>query len=65
MAARDTFEWFVAGVAKECPPELQEYIKNLRMYLITLRSEDERQRFVDDAIQELHLRLEAKPPGDK
>ena len=53
MAALDTFEWFVSTTIKNPDEETKRYILRQREYLFSLRSEDERQRFVDEVIQEL------------
>jgi hypothetical protein len=56
MAALDTFEWYVSELRSEISPELEQYIRSQREYIFTLRSEDERQRFVDEVVQELRQR---------
>ncbi len=53
MAASETFEWYVSSMAKDVSPAKQQRIREQREYLLTLRSEDERQRFVDQIIDEL------------
>ncbi len=62
MAARDTFEWFVGAVTGRSDPKLQQYIREQREYLLTLRSEDERQRFVDSVLDELRKRTPPRRP---
>jgi hypothetical protein len=52
MAAQETFEWFVATQLAGKSPGLEAFIRDQRRYLFTLRSEDERQRFVEWAIAE-------------
>ena len=53
MAASETFEWYVSSMVKDVSPTKQQRIREQREYLLTLRSEDERQRFVDQIIDEL------------
>lgn len=53
MSALDTFEWFVTTQLKNTSPDLQIVIKKQREYLFSLRSEDERQRSVEDSINRL------------
>ena len=53
MSAYDTFEWYVSRMMKKPPANMEQFVKSLREELFTLRSEDERQRFVDQAIAEL------------
>ncbi|HLF13885.1 MAG TPA: hypothetical protein VI932_03220 [Bacteroidota bacterium] len=54
MSALDTFEWYVTTQLAGTSPEVGKFIRVQREYLFTLRSEDERQRFVDAVIVELH-----------
>ena len=60
MSAVDTFEWYLASAAKNASPDVQRYIERQRQYLYTLRSEDERQRFVNDLMGEISLMLSSK-----
>lgn len=53
MAAVDTFNWFVAPLLASGEERLLRRIAEQRAQLLTLRSEDERQRFVDGAMEEL------------
>ena len=53
MAATDAFEWYVASSLRDAPPEIQTYVNEQRALLLTLRSEDERQRFVERFIAEV------------
>ena len=57
MAAEDTFEWFVGTMMKNPTPEVTRRVKEARAVLLSLRSEDERQRFVDEAILRLRSKL--------
>jgi hypothetical protein len=56
MAAIDAFEWFVSTAIREPTPEIRQEIRNQREYLLSLRSEDERQRFVESVISRLGRR---------
>jgi hypothetical protein len=60
MAASDTFEWFIATMKKNPSPELLEAVREARIYLQTLRSEDERQRFVAETMERLHGTVRAR-----
>jgi len=53
MAAVDTYEWYVSTSIKNRTPDLLRLIGEQRVYLFSLRSEDERQRFVDTAMEEI------------
>ena len=55
MSAQDTFEWCIATIEQRPGAEMETFIKAQREYLHTLRSEDERQRFVEGVIQQLRL----------
>ncbi|HEY6191261.1 MAG TPA: hypothetical protein VI215_02935 [Bacteroidota bacterium] len=47
MSAVDTFEWYVSSFMKEGTPEIRKLVAENRDYLLSLRSEDERRRFVE------------------
>ena len=53
MAATDAFEWYVASSLRDAPPEILKNVNEQRAVLLTLRSEDERQRFVEEFITEI------------
>ena len=57
MGASETFDWFVNSQLVRKTPELEKFIVEQRDYLLTLRSEDEAQRFVDWVIEEIRGRL--------
>jgi hypothetical protein len=63
MSARDAFEWFVTTQVGGTSPALESFIRWQREYLFTLRSEDERQRFVEWAIGEVSRQARAGGPG--
>jgi hypothetical protein len=62
MSARDTFEWFVTTQLGGKSSSLESFIREQRQYLFTLRSEDERQRFVEWAIAEAARMARADGP---
>ncbi len=53
MAAQDAFEWFVGNMMKNPTADFARKVKEARAVLQSLRSEDERQRFVDEEIVRL------------
>jgi hypothetical protein len=55
MAASETFEWYVWNFVKKPEPHISQYIRQQRLILQSLRSEDERQRFVDGVMGELRM----------
>jgi len=60
MSAFDTFEWYVTTTIHHPTPETVRAIRSHREYLLTLRSEDERQRYVDEVIEEMRIMLHGK-----
>ena len=59
MASIETFDWVMSDMFPEPTPEIREYLKAQREYMLTLRSEDERQRFVEALREELRDRQKA------
>jgi hypothetical protein len=60
MAAIDTFEWYLSELQSGISPDLEQYIRSQREYMLTLRSEDERQRFVEEVVREVRQRGSSK-----
>jgi 1,2-phenylacetyl-CoA epoxidase catalytic subunit len=52
MAAIDTFHWLINDLFHHADAEEKKMIEGKREYLFSLRSEDERQRYVDELIGE-------------
>lgn len=50
MPARDSFDWFKRQVWPVLDEEARKYLDAQRQYLLTLRNEDERRRFVAEVI---------------
>ena len=63
MSALDTFEWYVSTQAPGRNPADEKFIRDQRELLFTLRSEDERQRFVEWAIEEIRRRSVSVHPA--
>jgi hypothetical protein len=59
MAAIDTFEWFVQQFYPHPDPAAQEFIRRERQYLIDIRTENERLRYIDELLQ--RVRESRKP----
>ncbi|HLX13017.1 MAG TPA: hypothetical protein VKS81_09405 [Bacteroidota bacterium] len=57
MSAIDTFNWLIKDVFPEPDEPANNLIRSKRSYLLNLRSEDERQRFVNE------LTVQLKTPG--
>ena len=60
MAAVDAFDWFVETLGTHSDPALRRLVKDQREYLLTLRSEDERQRYVEEALAECRAMTKEK-----
>jgi hypothetical protein len=60
MAAIDTFDWLVSTGLKDPDDELRKFVAAQRACLLTLRNEDERQRFVNDLMFEIRNRAVPK-----
>lgn len=60
MAAIDTFDWLVSTGLKNPDDELTKFVVAQRTYLLTLRNEDERQRFVNELMLEFRNRAVPK-----
>ena len=60
MATEDTFEWFAGTIAKDAPPEIRRFIEARRNYFFTLRSEDERHRFMEEFREQIRA-LSVRP----
>jgi len=63
MSAIDTFEWFVTTQLPVADPGIGDFITGQRQYLYTIRSEDERQRFVEWAMSEMRRMVKAGEGG--
>ncbi|MFQ5798681.1 MAG: hypothetical protein ACE5H0_08315 [Bacteroidota bacterium] len=60
MSAMDTFDWFVSTALKNPDEELKKFIDSQRQYLLTLREEDEKQRFVQEFMHEVNTLYRTK-----
>jgi hypothetical protein len=57
MAAIDTFDWLVKQVWPKPDAEAKRFIDDQRDYILTIRNEDERIRFIEEL---MHYAREAK-----
>lgn len=60
MSAMDTFDWFVSTALKNPDEELKKFIHSQRQYLLTLREEDEKQRFVQEFMHDVNTLYRTK-----
>lgn len=60
MSALDTFDWFVSTAVKNPNDDLKKFIDSQRQYLLNLREEDEKQRFVQEFIREVNVLYRSK-----
>ena len=66
MSAIDTFNWYVESRLRDSKEEIADLVESERQYLFTLRSEDERQRAVEEFVQRLSdTKFSQRPPGQK
>ncbi len=61
MSAMETFQWLIEDVFKHPDEPARKMIEERRDYFFTLRSEDERQRFVDELVQEFKTKPGMSP----
>jgi hypothetical protein len=54
MASIDTFQLLIKETVPWADEHFAKLIEEKREYLFSLRSEDERQRFVDDLVKEFY-----------
>ncbi len=54
MSATETFDWYNGQALKNLDEKTRDFIKKQRRYLMSLRSEDERKRFVFQYIREVY-----------
>lgn len=52
MPAIETFDWLKNELWPQASNELQEYLERQRSYLLTIRNENERRRFVEEVMRE-------------
>jgi hypothetical protein len=53
MPALESFDWYLQQVSPQLGEEVRKYLEAQRRYLLTLRNEDERRRFVANVIQQV------------
>jgi hypothetical protein len=54
MSAIETFDWYTEKVWNDLNEKTVDFIKKQRRYLMDLRSEDEKKRFVFQYIREVY-----------
>lgn len=54
MPALETFDWFARETQPRAPESVRKYLEEQRSYLLNIRNENERRRFVEEVI--LHAR---------
>jgi len=66
MSAIDTFEWYTASAWERPDEKTKEFIMLHRRFLMDLRSEDEKRRYVSqymDEVQERNQQNTSRPRG--
>jgi hypothetical protein len=60
MPARETYDWYLQQVWPQLDDEVRKYLETQRRYMLTLRNEDERRRFVENVIKQVKEMLDNK-----
>ena len=63
MSTIDTFEWYNTHAWKNLDEETKEFIMRHRRFLLDLRSEDEKKRYVSQYMKEVQERNQQKTSG--
>jgi hypothetical protein len=63
MAALDTFEWIIEQFLSNPDAETSKLINSQRGYLLTIRSEDERQRYLEVLVNQIRDLKKKKNTG--
>jgi len=60
MAAIETFDWFKHQVWDHLSEEARRGLEEQRDYLLTIRNENERRRFIEDLVKDVKRSLKRK-----
>ena len=60
MPAIETFDWFKKQVWDQLTDDARQTLDEQRDYMLTIRNENERRRFIDDLIKEVKLSMKRK-----
>lgn len=60
MAAIDTFDWFKKEIWQSLPEDARVRLDQKRRYLLQIRNENERRRFVEELMIEMGQRMKKK-----
>lgn len=60
MPAVDTFDWFKNQVWDQLTDEAQRALDGQRDYLLTIRNENERRRFIEDLMKDVKQSIKRK-----
>ena len=63
MAALETFEWIVEQYLSNPDAEARKLVNSQRNYLLTIRSEDERQRYLEVLVHQIRDLKKKKNAG--
>ncbi len=61
MPAIETFDWFKQQVWSSLDDEAKKYLETQRDYLLKLRNEDERRRFIEEVMTAMKEMKKRKP----
>lgn len=60
MPALETFDWLKRELWPTAQNDLRLYLQEKRKYLLNIRNENERRRFVDEVLLEVRSRIRTK-----
>lgn len=60
MPAIETFDWFKKQVWDQLTDDARRSLDEQRDYMLTIRNENERRRFIDDLIKEVKMSIKRK-----
>ena len=60
MPAIETFDWFKNQIWDQLSDDARRTLDEQRDYLLTIRNENERRRFIDDLIKEVKVSIKRK-----
>ena len=60
MSAIDTFDWFKKQVWDQLTDDARQSLEQRREYMLTIRNENERRRFIDELIKDVKMSLKRK-----
>ncbi|MBI4418320.1 MAG: hypothetical protein HY563_06050 [Ignavibacteriales bacterium] len=60
MPALETFDWFMNQIEPRSHEGVRKYLEEQRQYLLNIRNENERRRFVEEVMLEARAMLQER-----